>query len=382
MKTDFDFIVIGGGLFGSAAAKYLQASGASTLLINPQEPQAKDYPTTTVFASHYDQGRVTRRFGKNDYWTALNHQTLLALPKIQAESGVPLFESEGSLYVTESAEDAQLGYLQQALQNEVYQAFSPTFLNPKELKGQFPQFNFTEASFGYVEYCDAGHLNPRKLVEAQTLLFKKQGGVVRQELATQLVKTEGGYQVSTSTDALYKAPKVLLCCGGFHNFLAGAPQLALKLKSETIVLAEVSAHTAKLLENMPSLLYEITRPEYDSIYLIKPLLYPDGKYYLKMGANLKEDVYLTSSDDVKNWFNTLPSNWQKETLSGILETLFPGVQFLSYQVKPCLITYSDSKDPIIERLDNGLFVCTAGNGYGAMCSDAIGYKAFEQCTME
>ena len=55
----FDYIVIGKGLIGSAAGRYLSATGTKVALIGPHEPE--NWPAHQgVFASHYDQGRLTR----------------------------------------------------------------------------------------------------------------------------------------------------------------------------------------------------------------------------------------------------------------------------------------------------------------------------------
>ena len=66
----FDVIVIGKGLVGSAATKYLSASQKNVALIGPDEPA--DYNNAIVFASHYDQARVQRLIGKDEAWTKLN----------------------------------------------------------------------------------------------------------------------------------------------------------------------------------------------------------------------------------------------------------------------------------------------------------------------
>ena len=71
----FDVLVIGKGLMGSAAARYLQGFGANTAVLGPDEPQN---PQTHdgVFASHYDQGRITRRLSKDITWATLADRSI------------------------------------------------------------------------------------------------------------------------------------------------------------------------------------------------------------------------------------------------------------------------------------------------------------------
>ena len=55
----FDFIVIGRGLIGSAAARHLAIQGANVALVGPSEPtNLKTH--TGVFSSHYDSARIVR----------------------------------------------------------------------------------------------------------------------------------------------------------------------------------------------------------------------------------------------------------------------------------------------------------------------------------
>ena len=59
MTGRFDIAVVGRGLMGTAAARYLAQMGHRMALIGPSEPQNRathDGP----FGSHHDAGRITR----------------------------------------------------------------------------------------------------------------------------------------------------------------------------------------------------------------------------------------------------------------------------------------------------------------------------------
>ena len=100
---DFENIVIGAGLIGSAAAKYLAESNPSTLLIGPEEPL--NYDESEVFASHYDNSRVQRLVGINDAWTRLNIESQQAWLKLEEQTGRKLFTSSGTLYVAPTKDE-------------------------------------------------------------------------------------------------------------------------------------------------------------------------------------------------------------------------------------------------------------------------------------
>ena len=59
--------VIGRGLFGSAAARHLAVMGFAPALIGPREPDEKR-THKGVFASHYDEGRITRKNATDRFW--------------------------------------------------------------------------------------------------------------------------------------------------------------------------------------------------------------------------------------------------------------------------------------------------------------------------
>jgi len=93
----FDHIVVGGGLIGSAAAKYLAESGDDVLIIGASEP--KDYADGDVFASHYDNSRVARVISWNSTWTQLSQESAAYWPILQDESGIELHDPSGCLYL-------------------------------------------------------------------------------------------------------------------------------------------------------------------------------------------------------------------------------------------------------------------------------------------
>ena len=60
-------VVIGCGLFGSAATRYLAEQTDGILCVGPDEPQDKR-AHEGVFGSHYDEGRMTRIVDPSIEW--------------------------------------------------------------------------------------------------------------------------------------------------------------------------------------------------------------------------------------------------------------------------------------------------------------------------
>ena len=181
-------------------------------------------------------------------------------------------------------------------------------------------------------------------------------------------------QVATMNGSIYSAKKILVAPGAYVNFFDLIKnKVALTLKSETTIWANVSAGEAQRLSGLPSLLYEIDIPEYRNIYLIQPVKYTDGNYYLKMGCNLPADIYFDNLKDIQDWFRNGDSNANLKNLRDALMTVMPNLKAKTFLAKRCIVSFTKHGKPYIGALnDNGLFVAAGGNGYSAMCSDALG----------
>ena len=372
MSKIYDIIVIGRGLFGCPAAKYLQQAGLQTLLIGPKEPAASEYKQAKVFASHYDSGRVTRKIGKTNDWSRLNAQTQAEFKTIAEQSGIDFYTNEGCLYISDILPDE---HYEKAINYQLLPKSENDFelLKESQLQTRFPYFSFQKPSVAYLEKAMSGHLNPRLLIEAQLAVFSGLGGKTVNDIAVNVTDKGDRYDVFTGDNGVFSAKKVLYATGVFHPFFEfNTPIIPLEIKTETIVLAEVSKEQFEKLQGMPSLLYNCKTTDYDEIYAIQPLLYPDGKYYLKIGANFIDDQFLTTLEEIKDWFCAPPLPHQYEVLKQIALELFPTVEFLSFQIKHCIIEYTQSRRPLIANIGREQYVCTGGNGYGAMCSDAMG----------
>jgi glycine/D-amino acid oxidase-like deaminating enzyme len=367
----FSTIVIGKGLLGSAAAKYLAAQAPDVALIGPDEPT--DYAQALVFSSHYDQARVQRLIGKDDVWTRLNQAAVQQYAAISAQSGIDFHGKVGCLYVNPYGQD---DYLANA--PAISARFNLDFKSYTQAPARdFPDFRFPDQAQGLFENAPAGFINPRQLIKAQVNIFEQHHGTVLQETVLDISYKDAAYQVRTADGNTYQAPKVLLAAGAFINFfnLITKP-LDLKLKSEVVLLAKVNPAQAAQLSQLPSLLYEIDNGETEGIYLIQPVQYPDGAFYLKMGCNMPEDIFFENIEQVQDWFRHGDSDRFIPRLKTALEQLMPGLAFESFLTKRCIISRTPHGRPYIGETERaGLYVAGGCNGYSAMCSDGIGQVA-------
>jgi sarcosine oxidase len=116
-------------------------------------------------------------------------------------------------------------------------------------------------------------------------------------------------------------------------------------------------------------------PEIEDIYLTPPLLYPDGRYYVKMGANTKSDQFPENLEEVQKWFREGDSDIHKAAMEWALQAILPEVQFRSFHTKRCILCRTPSGYPIVDQTSDRVYVATGGNGEGAKSSDALGRLA-------
>jgi glycine/D-amino acid oxidase-like deaminating enzyme len=376
----FDFLVIGKGLFGSAAAKYLSSEARRVAVVGPDEPQDV-LSHDGVFASHYDQGRLAGLLARGPEWTALCDLSVRAFPYVEAASGIRFYMPAGRLYMPAA-------YLPGDYVAEMEAAYDLDLwhLSAAEQQQAFPYLRFPGAENGVLERAPAGYINPRALIKAQLAIAEKQGaGVIREQVAA-VDSAADHLLVRTKEGNAYQARKVLIAAGAFSNFIALAgrsPGLPLRLKTETILLAEVPPSEARRLRQMPAVDYGIDSPVLDGIYLLPPLLYPDGRYYVKMGCDTAADQFLETLDEVAAWFKTGNSDVHKEELVDALLSVIPALKADSFRTGRCIVTYTTHRRPYIDAIvPDRVYTAVGGNGIGAKTSDAIGRLAARLMRMD
>jgi sarcosine oxidase len=365
----YDVIIIGRGLIGSAAAKYISNAQKNVVLIGPDEETVLDQKI--VFASHYDRARIQRIFGKDAVSTLLNYQSAHEYASIENDTGIHFHSTEGCLYVNPYGKDEYLDHI--FPQAKIFKSNYQSFATGESLNLFTPDFNFPKASAGIFEPAPAGHINPRLLIKAQLKLFRKNGGKIFNDLVKEVRYENNTMKVVTNHGEIYQSKKVLLAPGAFVNFFNLLKRkLILTLKSETTIWAKTSADEALRLSKVPALLYKIDEPAINDIYLVRPLEYPDGNFYLKMGANFQDDIFFKNLREIQDWFKSGNNDRNLKIMKEALINLIPSLTVEKSEAKKCIVSYTQHGKPYIGEVDQNLFVAAGGNGYSAMSSDALG----------
>lgn len=388
----YDIAVIGKGLIGSAALRHLTEDFPQlrVCIIGPDEPRNRK-THAGVFASHYDQGRITRVLDPSPLWGQLARDSLAQYAKIEAAGGIIFHHRAGCLRATDLSERiAELDACAEQL--------SPPHsrLDAAGCRAAHPYLRFSDSFVAWDELGEAGYINPRQLVAAQLAAAQANGALVIREIVASIESAPDGLAIHTrklpslsptSQGEVIRARKVLLSAGGYSNTLL-EKKLDLRTKGHTILLAEVPAAEVERLRKMPAVISTFAHSDVSSLYMLPPVPYPDGKTYIKLGFGdadelLEPEPFLNAADndrELLDWFHTDGREDIAEALKEALHRLLPGLQTLSYHSVPCLITYTAHGNPYIDALEaERIYVTTGGNGSAAKSSDAIGWLGAMLC---
>ena len=363
----YDYLIIGKGLFGSAAARYISQTAASVCLVGPDEPA--DWTTHRgVFASHYDEARIASISAPDEAWAALDRLAMAEYRALEAASGISFYAAPGRLSVTPADQEFAYPYL---TEGDTFQSYDPTNL-PANLPFRFP----ADYTVRY-EAAPSGYINPRAMVQAQVAVAQQQGVEIVRQVAVQVQDVGTHVAVGLDNGEVLSAKKVLLATGAFTHCFDLLPRpVDLLAESITTVLAEVPAEFAARYPDLPPLNYLATNSPLIDISLLPPLPYPNGRIYLKLVVYAEYDKQLPDLAAIHAWFQNPPDFPYLAEVQALLSEIMPDLPVLSWQIKPCLDCYTLSTKPIIDTLIPGrIYLAVGGNGGAAHPSDAIGQLA-------
>ncbi|KIQ02669.1 FAD-dependent oxidoreductase [Agrobacterium tumefaciens] len=370
MATQFQYIVVGAGMMGASAARYLADGCDGVALIGPGEPHdIKNHKG--VFASHYDAARITRTIDSNADWARLANRSIARYAEIERESGVEFYGEVGCLIVGK-ARGTGYSYIENVCAAADALSVKTEVLDDAALAQRFPYFSFEGGCEGVFERSNAGFVNPRELVRAQIAIGQKRGVTRIDDVVVSVAEDGGVATVTTASGVSYTAEKVLVAAGGFSIAEGLLPQpLEMVVCARTVAFFEIPETELGRYAGTPSLIYEPADAS-KHIYLLPPVQYPDGKFYLKIGGE-PVDVPLTSDRDIRDWFRSGGNPGVRDDFSDIIEMLIPSIDRARISMAACVTSYPPSGFPAIGYTSSpNIAVLTGGCGASAKSCDEIG----------
>ncbi|MGB0383739.1 MAG: FAD-dependent oxidoreductase [Ardenticatenaceae bacterium] len=375
----YDYAIVGNGMIGSAAGRYLSETSQSVVMIGPDEPQGDWRAHDGVFASHYDQGRITRALDSTIQWAIWAQRSLAVYRELEAKSGIKFYHPCGGIQVGLVDGD----YIPRTERVALHLGTSYQKYSGAAFGAVCPELKFSDEFTVLHEPTIAGYINPRQLVQAQLVVAQQQGATVVRETVSAIEPQAEGVMLTTNAGQTIRARKVLVAAGAWTEFLIGADggcqNLGLIPTPRTILLAKLDSAEAQRLKNMPSIVfYEgLGNPHLSGVYLLPPIRYPDGNTYLKIGGKLHDIKVPQSAEELQAWFHTDGNPLEAQELERELFNIVDGLQPESLHVRTCVVTNQKAGHlPIIKTIvPQQVVVAAAGCGAAAKSSNEIGRLA-------
>lgn len=370
MSVEVDIAVVGRGLMGSAAARHLAelAPTQTVAIVGPGEPD--DHTTHDgVFGAHYDSGRITRTLDRNPFYSRLSAASIARHRDLEARTGIDFYQPIGHLAVSPLAD-----YLADLQVCSAAHDGVATAISEAELPARFPALAFGAGCDGFFDPT-GGWIDPRQFIAAQNAAVVQAAGIVVDATVTDLVVGDSLVTLQTSNDEVV-APRVLLATGGFANHLGIIPkEIDFEIHEHTIVLAEVDDAGASALASMPSIIYKRGDAVGESVYVLPPIRYPDGRAYIKIGQSTGRQM-IDPATELVPWFQGDGDPAIAAWLTAELTNLLPAAAFVSLHSKSCVTTKSPSGRQFIDQFTDGrVYALLAGNGQVAKSADELGWIA-------
>jgi monomeric sarcosine oxidase len=201
MSSDFEFLIIGAGGMGSAAAYHLARAGRSVLVL-------EQFEIGHARGSSHGESRIIRLSYDHPTYVQLALAAYDLWAELEAEAGTTLVQRTGGLDLsaplnpTFEACIAALSALR--IQREV--------LTANEIQRRFPAFRVSDGTIGLYQ-ADAGILPASQCVRVMIGRAQHHGAVVIEHAAARSIQLdEAGAEVQTG-QATYRCRKLIICAG-------------------------------------------------------------------------------------------------------------------------------------------------------------------------
>lgn len=376
MANHYDITVIGAGCMGSACARHLtECCQGKICLIGPDEPTLPRHESgRSVFAAYYDQGRITRRLDPDPVWSKIAHRSILRYRNIQQMTDVQYYSQVGSLIIG-PGDDTIWNSIENCAQGLQYEYHK---LNVQELKRQFPYFDLPANYIGFHEASSAGYISPRGQVEAEIKAATGSGCDLIRDIVNRVDRNEEGkFVITTESNITIKSRKIVVATGAFTLFKDIIPtdirqKLDITCGTQTVVKFEVAPDDLNHFSGMPCILHRNSSKPNGNWYLLPPILYPNGKYYLKIGHSKDFIHQIATYEGVLDWFHGNGNPEAKNVLVDIVKKFLPSFKPISIESDCCAYTLTPHNHVMIGNITDDMVLLTGGNGHAAKSADELG----------
>jgi sarcosine oxidase len=356
-----DFLIVGQGMFGAAIARHLAPHATVTVVGSKARTDGSG-----AYGAHHDEGRIIGDLSRDVVWSELNRRAHDGLTELDPALITPC----GALTATTRNGP---GYLTVAARLREQGGADIRTLTADAARAAFPMARFGPDET-ILHQPAAGHFSPRRYIALALESAHHNGAIVTSGVVRALHTSVTGMEAELDDGRRLQAEAAIVASGAFA---AGSDLLpvpvALRAKSEVYAMAELDDQQAADLGAMPCINTTTDHPQLADLYVLPPIRYPDGRTYLKAGANTMIDHWLPDPAAVRSWYDHGNDDGPLPALREVLTGLLPGLRVRAWHTRRCADAYTARRRPYIDILEPGrLTIALGGNGRGAQAADAIG----------
>ncbi len=350
---------------GAPTAWHAARTGASVVAIGVPEP-ADLTRHHGLFGAWHDASRLVWQRHAHPADTEFTARAIEVIRTLEAEGSPSILTEVGFLFAAAVGRDEGMLPVPDDLAGIAA-------LDIAELRQRFEYLALADDVTGYTEDAPSGYMSPRGLVAALLVSAQTAGAEVIPERVTGVDVLATHTELRTSTGRSFTAKKAVLATGAFSNTTDFLPRpVALRRKSETALMAELDLDKNPALRDMPIFVYQLESELIADIYMVPPMVYPDGRTMMKFGANTRHDAYL-DDPGIERWYREGDSDSVVPDMRTAFRRLFPDIVVDDWHGVRCVITRTPHGRPYIDTLVDGRLYCAiGGNGHSAKWSGAIG----------
>ncbi|WP_182525485.1 NAD(P)/FAD-dependent oxidoreductase [Nocardioides dongkuii] len=372
--TRYDLAVIGAGPLGAATARHAAESGASVLVVGPEEP-ADPAGHEGTWAGYYDQGRLCHVLEVPLMTSLLAMRSRRRFPELIARTGIDFLTPTHSVTVLPAETgERSLWFDRDVLARNAADLGVPVdALDEQELAQAYPGLRFEPGHVALREP-DAFILNPRALVAAELSAATAAGATIVRDEVVARDRVGDDVRLTGAGGGTWTAARAVLATGAATNATGLLDRrLATATYGATVVLAEVAGPDAVSMPTMMMMKVRGGEMVFGGI-VMAPVEYPDGRWYLKISGSSLLDFPLEGREEIAAWVRTGGHPGDLEMARVLLAELLPDLEVLSLRTRPCLVCATPSDLPYLDWADESTVVLVEGER-GAMAADEIGRLA-------
>ena len=354
MKKDFEYVVVGCGGIGSAAAYWLSREAGGEVLALEQFHLGHDR------GGSEDHSRIIRLSYHAPHYTALTPHTYEAWAEVERESGTRLVVKSGGLDLEPVQDEPK--YVNQYAGAMRAAGIPHEELSAGEVMRRFPQFRLDDGVRA-VYQADAGIVDAGRANSTHVALARARGATVLEDTPVRGVRTIGdGVEIDTD-GGTFSARRLVVAAGAWTNKVlaqAGA-EIPITCTQEQVTYFRAPDLEAFSPERFPVWIWH-GGPEY-SFYGV-PVY---GEPATKAGQDVGGDTVTVDTRTFE------PNERVRENLRGFLEQYIPGFLGPELYSKTCLYDMPPDREFVLGALPEHpqIFVFN-GAGHGFKFASLVG----------